>query len=285
MNRLISLIFPGAPFFFRGQVKQGAEAVGASLLPLSITILLATLADLFLPVLLMVWGLLHCVVTWRFCAVEPLGDSTDSLNPALGRGLLVASLLPWLAIVMTVTYLFDVHPVTLSTAYPTVQAGDWITSAPLNDHGGLERGQPVVVTCDQPGVSAVLRIVGLPGDVVTVEPGRICDGEGCLPTPGIGKLVMQGALREDVRGAVEVQGGHFHTVLWASSSLPGKPEGPAASTSGAAAEGYVVLPDDRRPGALRSCRKNPVVQRKAILGRPLHVLYSAKLHRIGLVIQ
>lgn len=284
MNRLICLLFPGAPFFFRGQVKQGICAVTAALAPVSITILLATISNLFLPALLLVWVLLHCVVTWRFCACETGGESEVCLRPALGRGLLVTSLLPLLAMVITVTHLFDVHAMTLSTAYPTVQVGDWITSEPLDPDRELERGEPVVVACDQPGVSAVLRILGLPGDVVTVEPGRICDSQGCLPTPGIGNLVTQGAVREDLRGVVEVQGGRFHTVLWPVSSLPGKSEGPASSTGGAVADGYVVLPDDRRPGSLRSCREHPVVPREAIIGTPRHVLSSAKLQRVGLEI-
>lgn len=280
--RLLCFLAPGAPGFLSGNIRCGVLVAGVALVPALAAALLVVKAHIFMPTAVLLWAVLHGLVVFHLCDPRALPFKNARQRRRLGRALVWLCFAPAATAIIIVASHSMLVPVTSQTAFPALEPGDWVFCQRLDESQPLALGELVVVRCENNPTTAIMRVMGFPGDVVSVEPGRLCDQQACLPAPGVGNLVMESKARHDRQGTVEVLDGRFHTVVWPSEIPPGQGHFQPLSTGGLPAVGYVVLPDNREPDMLRACLHDPVVQRSAIVGYPLHVLFSEKMDRIGL---
>tara|TARA_Y100000780_G_C13694809_1_gene421092 strand:- start:3792 stop:4619 length:828 start_codon:yes stop_codon:yes gene_type:complete len=107
---------------------------------------------------------------------------------------LAASLLPWLlALLLFRTLLFDSYYVPSKSMHPTLNVGDRLAVSmfdyslkdpffgnQLVETGTPERGDIVVFkNPEQPTTSYVKRVIGLPGDTIKIDNGRVTVSSNC----------------------------------------------------------------------------------------------------------
>jgi signal peptidase I len=193
----------------------------------------------------------------------------------------------------TASFALGLLPIPTSNSYnipsgsmtPTLVVGDYLTAkaSAFGDHLP-ERGDIVLFEMpDDPSVTFVSRVVGLPGDRIKWSEGR---------------FYLNGVQvdRRRIEDFVQASNPNSAPVPQYEETLPGGPTyrvievdgdlGPADNTEEfAVPDGHYFVAGDNRDGAVDSRNGRGFVPLVAILDKPLFLYWSADFSRIGKVIE
>jgi hypothetical protein len=228
---------------------------------------------LFLPAALLLWGLYQALLATQ---------AGRTIQPARApRRWLPLFLLPALLAATALTALLGTVTLDSDLGLPGVRPEERVLYRELADDLASGLGSPILIRCVDGG-AALVRVVGLPGDVLSMRDRRLCRGELCYPA---GSLAMERSDGGLDRLSVEVIGPHHRLVL----PLEGAAEAglwPAKLPLVVADGELAVLPDNRGSEAFLSCTDGAVaVPGERLLGRPLHILVADEWDRLGLAIR
>jgi signal peptidase I len=184
------------------------------------------------------------------------------------------------------TALADYNPVPSSSMHPTILEGDvvWVDrlaynlKVPLTDIvlarlGDPKRGDIVTFWSPRDGMRLIKRVVGLPGDIVSMKDrhllingravGYAAVGVG-TDQIGDGRRVLAMQVREEL-------GEHPYSIQWLVGAANAPDFGPVAIP----ADRYLMLGDNRDNSA--DSRFIGLVPRKLLIGRASGILVSAAI--------
>lgn len=234
--------------------------------------------DLFPPAALLIWLVYQSVLTVTFRRTV-LRRSPGGQRLA-GLSLVAAALCfaPPLIAAYMVADATAIMCVESSGSGPVLRQGDWISYRRNVTAAALRPGELVIARCSGASGYQVARVMGIPGEEVWRERGRVCTTDGCYPVKRMGDFKSQG---DSGVAAVEVLNDRYHVIIHAGGSSPA----PAGMALWLGKGEFALLTDNRGGEDGLFCLDGFVAQQEDILGVPTWVLFSPELERIGLAVK
>jgi len=192
-----------------------------------------------------------------------------------------AQVVPMVGVVVLLFLAHEVVRLPGDSGLPTVHDGEWL----LLDEGSgdLPRlGDFVAVRCTvDEGLTALGRVVGLPGDSLHRQGLVLCRNDYCFPTA---PMVLEDEEGDQLQSASEVVGGRSHILLPASTTagIDWSEALPVQVPDGRVA----LLPDNRASTSFADCTKGSIVlPLEQLLGRVDSIIYSSDWSRVGLLLR
>lgn len=183
---------------------------------------------------------------------------------------------------------FEAYLIPTNSMAPTIYRGERVLCNKMRFRmRPIRRGDLVVFKPpgESPAFTYVKRVIGLPGDSVSVHNGRVVlNGEALNyePTSDAATNARLQSLRSDVRHFEEVVGGYRHAVGLGDPNAPPKPGMTIANTSFEVPEGQLFVMGDMRPMS-RDSRFFGPVDRREVIGRLEYCYFPTDWTRFGVV--
>ncbi len=275
---ILFFIAPGASSIAEGRWVRGAALFVLNLAGMLAAALLVTRFDTFPLAAVVLWLVYQGVLTVTFGLQERQRRSNQRRVAVAGMLAAALCLSPPILAGFLVADGISIMRVENSPTGPLLQPGDWVSYRRVTTSSPLRPGDLVVVRCNDAPGSRVARVMGVPGDEVWREKGRVCTTTGCYPVKRMGDFKSGG---DSGAAAVEVLNDNYHVIVHSGGSSP--------ATAGMAlwlGDGeFALLPDNRGDQKGSSCRRGLVARRDEIQGIPTWVLFSPEVERIGLAIK
>ena len=270
LSLLIEILAPGSSAWSSGHRSKAAVAL---LLSGSGGVLLcATLlwSRVFPPAAILCW------LVWQISlACLFLSGKSSASRVGLSTMLFSGPLIAWMVVF---SLHFGVVQVSSDSGLPLVVPGDWVLYESSFEQA-YSSGDLVVIPCRDSSTSQVARVMSGADRSLLLYAGKTCLGETCLPRAELAVQWKGSGVLE--RTAVEILGGRSYLIHPGASSESGARQLIAGENE------VVVLPDNRRSGAMTECAGSALsVNQQRIAGRARYVLFSTVApERTGLVLQ
>lgn len=305
----LSLLAIGVGHIYSGRIVLGLLLFASPMVHLPLLALLAWIEPslgamlllLFVPVaaqlLLYLGAAGHAFAT---AAARRQYTLRDYNRPAVYIGLtLLALTYPLLVAVTIRDNLFEAYVIPTNSMAPTINRGDRVLCNKLRYRTQpIRRGDLVVFKPpgEGPAMTYVKRVIGLPGDTVAVERGRVTVNGERAGYQTVADPARQAILTTLGRGAVVVEeslpgGGHAHSVgllpetpaddgAERGAFTPAPPANQLDMAPLTIPEGKLFLMGDHRPASKDSRMFGPV-DRQQVLGRLEYRYLPLDFARIG----
>ena len=281
MTAALTLLFflaPGASCFADGRWSRGLTLLLLNLAGLLAAVVAVTRFDLFPPATLLLWLVYQSVLTVTFRRGVPRRKPGQQRFQRLWLVAAALCFTPPLIAGYMVADATAIMRVESFRSGPVLRKGDWVSYRSRVTTSALRPGDLVVARCSGAPGNQIARVMGIPGEEVWRERGRLCTTDGCYPVKRIGDFRSQA---DSGAAAVEVINERYHVIIHPGGSSPA----PAGMALWLGKGEFALLTDNRAGEDGPPCRDGFVAQQDDILGIPTWVLFSPELQRIGLAVK